>query len=1173
MSDANVLHALDMQKGGYKRPSLNNIIIYGRVRCIISRPSIIGNTIIDGTGYYAIIDAYALKCLGEDYFRDEYSYDVNSVYFTRGSILIYIDSPKWVGKDVKVYGKSKSYGATIRRQECKNEEEGISAFMFGPPVRKGKWNCYSLVPNMLVELRSNDADTRGTVLEDFFVSMMSKYGKDVPYPSTLDSIIPYTGVSKYEEIDVSTLSDGNGKDDTSGQKTGNQGNAENPRNAGKFIKGDIDVSKIDMKLVFHLAGQDRSVYFDDFKEDIRLNAEERNVFVGNTLSDVYELYNADDSLDVTSLVSSFIENIAAEPQRKIGYGNQKAKTYILDFVENMYSSFRLTEEFEGRRYNDFETRQIKEEIDYLKKNVLADYSLLYGNDDEVADIPMLMSSREFLFILNATSVCSGIKYDDLVGNFLHCARTAGMSWEVYLYCLLKTPYILGMLGTGLKVPDCDVLCYSLGKVFGKDDNGDVAEINKKYRSYMIMLDTLNSCMKGMYKKGFGGRGGINTFVKITDFKRADKCYSQVESKYAETYGFMCKPENIDLLTLWLGGKRVSLSKEDKGYLLGKDWYDEKTFDELQRYGIINTLDGYCALERVIEQEFMIYETFEEMGKLPTGITDEVIDEVVNLFEEDRGFKLEGLQREGIKLCKMRAGVLSGCAGSGKTTTSDCMTEVLKTLGDKKIIYCAPTGKACRRLAEVVKGTVKTIHSQFGVSVGGSSYLQGAYKSKASREGSGNIYILDEMAMCSTELMYSVARNISDKDIIYFLGDVKQLPPIGGGCPFKVLMTVLPCVELGVSKRAAEGSLVNYNTSLINFMSDGICAELKYDDKSFIAHDCSDETIVSTVNRVFMNFIEGKENGTKYSEDDIQVISGYQKKEKLSSTVRLNKPIQENLRRNDRVLYYKERRVSGEELNPFYKNDRVIYVNKNSYDICRYIMNSKGEYVQVPTFGCVNGEMGKLVDIVRTDKVVIHKFSVTGSRGNWKWGSAELENLFSQKSEEDIKQILDRFEGKKDSLRVDNGFVNDSYYFVVVKVYDSDLECDVYCLLRGRGRNIISDGRIEGQNSLYSSPDGNRVLALSGQDLDNLMLAYALTCHKMQGSQSPVVIAVFESGGSPDFINRNMINTIITRSQGVVCCVGSVLGEDSMLNRGRKRISNTECRDILSVLSGTDTWLD
>ena len=218
-------------------------------------------------------------------------------------------------------------------------------------------------------------------------------------------------------------------------------------------------------------------------------------------------------------------------------------------------------------------------------------------------------------------------------------------------------------------------------------------------------------------------------------------------------------------------------------------------------------------------------------------------------------------------------------------------------------------------------------------------------------------------------------------------------------------------------------------------------------------------------------------------------------------------------------------------------------------------------------------MGKLVDIVRTDNVVIHKFSVTGNSGNWKWGSVELENLFSQKNEEDITQILDRFESKKDSLRVDDGFVNDSYYFVVVKVYDSDLECDVYCLLRGKGRNIISDGRAEGQYEGYSSPDGNRVLALSGQDLDNLMLAYALTCHKMQGSQSPVVIAVFESGGSPDFINRNMINTIITRSQGVVCCVGSVLGEDSMLNRGRRRISNTECRDILSVLSGTDTWLE
>ena len=86
--DANVLSALDRQESGYKRPALNNVLIYGRVRCIIAKPSIVGNGVQETNGHFAIIDAYALKCFGEDYFREESTYDVNSVYFTKGSIIL-----------------------------------------------------------------------------------------------------------------------------------------------------------------------------------------------------------------------------------------------------------------------------------------------------------------------------------------------------------------------------------------------------------------------------------------------------------------------------------------------------------------------------------------------------------------------------------------------------------------------------------------------------------------------------------------------------------------------------------------------------------------------------------------------------------------------------------------------------------------------------------------------------------------------------------------------------------------------------------------------------------------------------------------------------------------------------------------------------------------------------
>ena len=1132
MSDANVLSALDRQSGGYKRPSLNNILIYGRVRCLIDRPAIVGSSIIDGDGYYAILDAYAFKCLGEDYFRDSYSYDVNSIYFTKGSILIYISDPNLVGKDVKVYGKSKSYGANIRRQQSKNPEEGISAFMFGAPQRTSRSTKYTIVPNVVLELNVKDPDARGTDLEDFIVSIFARKGGDIPYPETLDSIIPYTGTNNYTEIPTDRVT-------SRGTKK------VNPKAESRFIPntGDIDISKIDMKLTFHLQGQERSKFFEPFKEDIQLNAEARKLFAREAIFELGDRKDAYKGKDFYWLSDSFVKNIVSYPEKRLCLATRTTcKQYISDFIDNCYTGVSLSEEIHGSRYSDAQLRIIKDGVEKLRKGVYADPSLLYGDtdDDDINSIPML--SDEFAFILNVISVCSGINFSTISGNYLYSGRMAGIDRDLYLYALLRCPYILGMIGVGLSVSDCDTLYYSFGKVFNADED---AEINSKYRTYMIMLDTMSNCMVGVYKKE-SRAGQVNTFIKKKDYSRADKCYSSKALNYLKRYSFIAHIENKALLELLLSTK-LDIVGNDLNTILDNKWYSEEVFDALVKAGIVNTLDDYCALERVIEQEFLIYETFEKMGKLPTGIVDYTINKVIDDFEKDRGFKLEGLQREGIKLCKFRAGVLSGCAGSGKTTTSDCMTEVLKTLGDKKIIYCAPTGKASRRLAEVVHGTVKTIHSQFNVNIGGSSYLQGAYKKKEDPAGEGAIYILDEMAMCSTDLMYNIARNISEKDMIYFLGDVKQLPPIGGGCPFKTLMTILPCVELGVSKRAAEGSLVNYNTSLINFMSDGVVAELKYDGKTFIERDCPDANIAQTVKSVFVSFMNGTMNGTKYNEDDIQVITGYQTKDRLSSTARLNAPLQEYLRQNDKVLYYRETRNQGEKNSPCYKNDRVIYVNKNSYDICRYILDDKGVFNQVPTFGCVNGEMGKLVGIVNSEHIKINEFNPEDAIAG--------EGFYSEVSSDDLDAIIDRYKSRKDSMRTDTSLSHKDYYFILIQVYDSDLRKDVICLLRGKA-HVAFSGEV----------------CMSGADLDNLALAYALTCHKMQGSQSKVVIAVFESTGSPFFMNRNMINTIITRSQGIVCCVGSVLGADSMLNSGRRKVSKTDSRDTLSILSGTDDWV-
>lgn len=1102
MAVANVLEALDSQQTvGYKRPSLNNLVIYGKVRCIIERPSFIGKGLKADNGYFAILDTFAIKCLSEDYFKG-IDYSVNQLYLTKGSLLIFINDVNLLGKLVKVSGKGK-YGVTLRKQNCTNFNEGFSAFMFGKPEKIEGNSVYPLMPNIVYEISSGDKDIKGTVLEEF----ISEYKNNgvMPYPDDLNSIVSYIAVEDYKEIDVKVIKEQEDK-------------------YSNFSTGKIDVSNVPMNLVNHLEGQPRSEYFEPFKEDIVKQSIARQDFVEKTLDEIKKLFD-NSNFNYTFLKDLFIENVVKYPSERLGLSTVTCGQYISKFIENC-SRVLSNDDESSSMFN----MSIKKGIEKLKSGVVVDNTLLYGNtgDSDIDCISML--SDTYAFIVNVISTCCGIDFDKLKKSYNYSCKRMSIDKDLWMFMLLKYPYHLGLLSVGLSVVDCDIIYHSIGKLF--EENEEEGYLNDTFRSYLILLNTLD--------KESDGR-----FIKISEFRSANIAYPAKNIKNLKINHNPATLEIKSILEMLLNSS-IDIDEDEVNDMLYTKWFSNDLFSTLCDAGIINTLDDFCVLERNIEQEFLIYETLEKMGKEETDISNEVIENVIADFEKEKGFKLEELQKQGIKLCQHHAGVLSGCAGSGKTTISDCLTEVIKTLEDVNIIYCTPTGKACRRLAEVVHSNVKTLHSQFGVGIGGSSYLQGAYKKRiSSNSNSKNVYILDEMAMCSTDLLYNVVRSISPDDMIYFLGDVKQLPPIGGSCPFKILMTLLPCVELGVSKRASEGSMVNYNAFLINFMSDKVCKELQYDDKTFISEDCSDVEIPNRVKKVFKGFLDGSENGTCYNEDDIQVITGYQKKDKVSSTFMLNSPIQSILRANDRVLYYKNSTINGYDSEPFYQNDRVIYVNKNSYDICRYVYEN-GIFHQVVTFGCVNGEIGKLVNVIPSDMIKISNININSIKAG--------EGFYKDISEEELNSLVTKFEAREDSIRDDTSFEGEDLYFVVVKVYDTDLKRDVYVLLRGKGHFVGSD------------------FCLSGVDLNNLNLAYALTCHKMQGSQSKVVIPVFEEKGNPYFINRNMINTMITRSQEVVCCVGSVEGRNSMLNTGRLFKSRVNNKDLLSVLTGSADWI-
>jgi hypothetical protein len=1117
MADANLLRVLRDRNNGVK--VLEDVVIFGKVRCAIKHPEILGSLEV-GNGVFAIIDAFAFKCQGKDYFSEDGFSDINRIYFTKGSLIIFIESLDWVGKVVKVYSTSYRKGCKIKQQfNSKTSTDGIIAIAF---MYDSSNKSFYISPNKLLELGKTDKDVRGTVLEDYMASVVYNKEGIIEYPVTLDSLLEYEALCDYEELS----------------------NEEASRMV-KSVEFDdseerVDVTKIDLNLTYHMDCAEKSEFYDSFQEEIDDMSDRSRKFTNKLVKWLVEMYKAEskENFDYTtigykgsdndvpymgeihsSIRDSFIKRIASNFSVNIGNSKLRGSYFVNKILETGANGIFLQDQNTDPLDRDTKIA-LKESIINLLNMVAVDPTVLNGRNSEFRGIPIVRDDIDFC----TSVICSvlGIDMEGISNNYYWCNKYFAMDKGLWFYILIRFPYCLSLLSSGLSLVECDSIYMTFTKVYSK---GCLHNENMKMRSNILFLENLRDC------------SDKDSLVTESELKRSSNVYSARVNGYISKNGLPINSDLCECVKLLLGNS-VILSEDAIKYYSETEWYSEERLETLLESGIVDTINDDIILATDLKKEFLIYKTLIELGNKTTGLTDEDISDVIEDFEEDRGFKLESLQKDGVRLTKYCAAVLSGCAGSGKTTTSDCMTEALKRIPDFEakynIVYCAPTGKACRRLAEVVRGTVRTIHSQFGVGIGGGSFLAPVYSKSRSNNDKATIYLMDEMAMCSMPLLYEICRNLQSEDMIYFLGDIKQLPPIGKGNPFALLMKILPCVELGVSKRAAEGSSVNYNTTLINCLSDGAIKELSYNNSDFFSRECSDASIPMEVVRVWRDFMNGSMNGKTYLEDDIQVISGYQTDKYSFSVPNLNPPIQKLLRSNDRLLFkYADR--------DFYMNDRVIHLKKNDYSMQRYVETDKDVFTPVATFGMVNGEVGKLVGVVRSDMVRIYGFSAD----NCKSGVGVYEYV----NEDDLNDMLSKRTAKEDDLRDDIRFKNSSNYFVKVEVYDSELKKDVVVLYRG---------------SYYM--DGN-IMCLEGMDLGNLDLAYALTTHKMQGSQSRVVICPFGTNCNPNFINRNMINTMFTRSQEVVCCVGNVKGYDSPINRGRQCVSTIKCSDVLSILAG------
>ena len=232
------------------------------------------------------------------------------------------------------------------------------------------------------------------------------------------------------------------------------------------------------------------------------------------------------------------------------------------------------------------------------------------------------------------------------------------------------------------------------------------------------------------------------------------------------------------------------------------------------------LPYYISLEQNIAKEIERLRDAKSTIKIPDNWR-----EIVAKLEEKQGWKHTEEQMLGIEmsLCN-NLFVVSGKAGSGKSTVTNAMAEVLK---DYEIALCCLSAKASQRLREVTGMDASTIHKLLNLGISDENDEECPVYA--------DIVIIDEASMISGTLFLRLLRAIRSGSKVIILGDDGQLTAIGNCSVFSDLMVSkkVPHIELTKIHRQAEKSAII--TKSIDFRN-----QIKICDKDFVGHSVMGE---------------------------------------------------------------------------------------------------------------------------------------------------------------------------------------------------------------------------------------------------------------------------------------------------------------------------------------------
>ena len=471
-----------------------------------------------------------------------------------------------------------------------------------------------------------------------------------------------------------------------------------------------------------------------------------------------------------------------------------------------------------------------------------------------------------------------------------------------------------------------------------------------------------------------------------------------------------------------------------------------------------------------------------------------VDELIRASENSTGIRLSENQYEAVRSCAGNGVcVITGGPGTGKTTIINTIIDVFETCGFT-VAIAAPTGRAAKRISETSGRSAVTIHRllEYYYSEDSDSMNFGKNEENPLEE---DVIIIDEMSMVDILLMDALTEAVVSGTRLILVGDADQLPSVGAGNVLRDIISseIIHTVRLTEIFRQAQQSLIVMNAHRVN---QGQMPELKNVKSDFFFLRRQSEDAVSTLIRELCTTRLPKNMGIP--PEQIQVLS------------------------------------------PTRKGGEYPYCNEPDTDFFMMRRNSEASIVDTIKELCSRRLPAYYshCDPIRDIQVLtpVRK----GTLGIFHL-NRELQAILNppspEKEEKELQNRIFRVGDKVMQIR--------NNYRLEWKRTDNFLD--------GEGIYNGDIGFVTGidkeENKMSVVFDDVKHVEYEFRQADELELAYAMTVHKSQGSEFPVIVmpmAYFP----PMLANRNLLYTGVTRGKQAVVLVGADRMMRAMIDNNR-----------------------